>query len=93
MFWDGYCIGIKSPALLSQMLLLIDDACFTRNGNLNTRNRLTWADENLHSFQGVRFQQEFTINAWVGIFGDLLLGPYELPSIRSLVFTLQSVSE
>jgi hypothetical protein len=43
------------PTFLNRVLLM-DEACFTRNGILNTRNQHTWADENPHSFQETRFQ-------------------------------------
>jgi hypothetical protein len=66
------------PTFLSRVLVM-DEAFFTRNGILNTRNQHTWAYENPHSFQETRFQHQFAINVWAGIIGDLLRGPYELP--------------
>jgi hypothetical protein len=59
-------------------VLVMDEACFTRNGILNTRNQHTLAHENPRSFQETRFQQQFSINVWAGIIGDLIPGPYEL---------------
>jgi hypothetical protein len=50
----------------------MEEVRFTRNGNLNTRNQHTWADENSHSFQETRCQQQFAITACP------FLGPYEL---------------
>jgi hypothetical protein len=42
----------------------------------------TWSDENLHSIQETHVQHQFTINVWVRIIGDLLIGPYKvLPQI------------
>jgi hypothetical protein len=80
------------PKFLSRVLV-IDKACFTRNGILNTRNQHTWADENRHSFQETRFQKQFAINVWAGIIGDFLLGPYELPPRLSGASYLQFISE
>jgi hypothetical protein len=61
-----------SPPFLSR-LLLMDEACFTWNGILNTRNQHTQADENPHSFQETRFQ----CNKCLG--GNNWRSPYELP--------------
>jgi hypothetical protein len=44
----------QSDAAFSSFLsrvLLMDEACFTRNGILNIRKHHTWADENSRSFQ------------------------------------------
>jgi hypothetical protein len=62
-----------SPTFLSWVLLM-DDACFTRNWILDTRNQHTWADENKNSFQ-----ETLAINVRTVVIGYLLLGPYELP--------------
>jgi hypothetical protein len=43
------------PTFLSRVLVM-DEACSTRNGILNTRNQHTWDDENPHSFRETRFQ-------------------------------------
>jgi hypothetical protein len=66
------------PTFFCQVLLM-DEASFTQNLILNTHNQHMWADENPHSFQETLFQQQFAVNVWVGIIGNLLLGPYELP--------------
>jgi hypothetical protein len=67
----------------------MDEAFFTRNGILNTRNQHTWADENPYSFQETRFRHQFAINVWAGIIGDLLRGPYDLPPRLSGSSSLQ----
>jgi hypothetical protein len=66
------------PTFLSRVLVMVE-ACFTRNGILNTHNQHIRAHENpLFFFQETPFQQQFAMNVWAGIIGDLLLGPYEL---------------
>jgi hypothetical protein len=82
-----------SPTFLSWAVLM-DETRFTRNGILNTRNQHIWADENPHSFQGTRFQQQFAINVWAGITASLFLSPYELPPLLSggLLFTSGQLS-
>jgi hypothetical protein len=44
----------------------MEEACCTQNGILNT-HQYTWADENTHSVQETRFQQQLAVNAWAGI--------------------------
>lgn len=80
---------LQMAAFLSRMLVM-DEACFTWNGILNIHNQHTWADENPHCFQETRFQQQFSICVWVGIIGNLLLGPYDLlfRQSRGLLFTV-----
>jgi hypothetical protein len=49
----------------------MDEACFTRNGILNTCNQHTWADENAHSFQETQFQQQqLSVNIWMEVIGE-----------------------
>jgi hypothetical protein len=70
--WNGRCIKIvesrkafcewllqreaASPTFLSRELLL-EGACFTRNGILTIGDQQTWADENPHSFEETQFRQ------------------------------------
>jgi hypothetical protein len=41
---------VASATFLCQVSLM-DEACFTRNGILNSRNQRTWAGENPHACQ------------------------------------------
>lgn len=61
-------------------ILFTDEATFTRRGVFNWRNSHSWDIENPHVVREAHFQHEFKINVWCGIFGDSLLGPYELPA-------------
>lgn len=66
-----------------------------RYGNYEAalQNQRTQADENPCSFQETRFQRQLVINVWVEIIGDLLLGPYELPSWPSWASYFQFLAE
>jgi hypothetical protein len=52
-----------------------------------------WANENPHSFQETRFQQQSAINVWVGKIGDVFLGTYVLLPQLLGAFYLQFLSE
>lgn len=60
-------------------ILFTDEACFTRDGVVNSRNSHVWADENPHGTIVHGHQQRFGVNIWAGIIGDKLIGPYLLP--------------
>jgi hypothetical protein len=81
----GLLATAACPTFLSQVLLM-DEACFIRNGIFNTCNQCTWANGNPHSFKETLFQQQFAVNVWVGIIGSLLLGHYKLPGASFLQF-------
>jgi hypothetical protein len=38
-----------------------------------------WAEENPHAVVQSRHQQQFRINVWAGIIGDVLVDPHVLP--------------
>lgn len=45
---------------------------------MNFHNNQTWAEENPHAVIENNYQQQFSLNVWVGIVGDYI-GPYFLP--------------
>ena len=59
-------------------VLFSDEAFFTREGILNTPKAYMWVEENPHAIGRRAVQNLFSINAWAGIIGDQLLGPYLL---------------
>lgn len=61
-------------------ILFTDEAGFTRNGVFNFHNTHVWADENPHAIMESRHQVRFSLNIWIGILGDNLLGPVVLPN-------------
>lgn len=62
-----------------ERILFTDEATFSRDGIVNIHNNHHWADENPHVIIQCRHQQRFSLNVWVGIVGDNLIGPYFLP--------------
>ncbi|KMQ83178.1 hypothetical protein RF55_20704 [Lasius niger] len=56
-----------------------DEARFTRGGIINQRNYHVWAHQNPRIVRECRFQHEFAINVWLGIWNESLVGPYFLP--------------
>ena len=56
-----------------------DEANFSRDAIINFHNDHWWAQENPHAYSQNNHQQQFSVNVWVGIIGDYLIGPYFLP--------------
>lgn len=69
---------IQIPQLL-MLILFTDEASFSRNAIRNFHNNHLWCDENPHAIFEDRFQHQFSINVWIGIVGDCLIGPVFLP--------------
>jgi hypothetical protein len=67
-----------NPFLVSSVLFT-DEAAFTRNGIITFHNNHVWAEENPRAVVQSRHQQQFSINVWAGIIGDVLVGPHVLP--------------
>lgn len=67
------------PDFLSQ-ILATDEAGFNRDGITNYHNTHCWADENPHAILEDRHQVRFSVNVWIGILGDRILGPVFLPN-------------
>jgi hypothetical protein len=59
--------------------LATDEVGFTRNCVFNSRNTHIWSEENPHEIQERYFQQSFSLNVWIGIIENHLIGPYVLP--------------
>jgi hypothetical protein len=59
-------------------ILIIDEAGFTRGGIVNFHATHVWMDDSPHVITASRHQHQFSINIWVGILGDQLLGPVVL---------------
>lgn len=68
----------KNSQLLS-LILFTDEASFSKNAIMNFHNNHVWAEENPHEICEDRFQYQFSLNVWVGIVGDFLIGPVILP--------------
>lgn len=61
-------------------VLSTDEAMFTNNGMFNMHNEHLWSEQNPHHLLQVHHQQRFSINVWVGVVDDYLIGPIELPN-------------
>ena len=59
-------------------ILFTDEAIFTRSGIFNFHNSHEWADDNPHAVAVAGHQVRFSLNIWMGILGDRLLGPVVL---------------
>jgi hypothetical protein len=60
---------------LLPVILLTDEATFTRNGINNTRNSHRWSHNNPHGAVETNFQNRFAINVWCGMIDVMLTGP------------------
>lgn len=67
------------PLFLSK-ILFTDEAGFSREGIFNYHNNHFWADVNPHEISQRRHQVRFSVNVWLGVIGDVLLGPVFLPN-------------
>ncbi|KAJ4425767.1 hypothetical protein ANN_27390, partial [Periplaneta americana] len=60
------------------LVLFTDEAQFTRDGITNFHNQHVWAYENPRATVPSHHQVRFSLNMWVGIIGDRLVGPHVL---------------
>ncbi|EZA49331.1 hypothetical protein X777_12361 [Ooceraea biroi] len=61
-------------------ILFTDEAIFTNNGIIHFHNKHVWADENPHAVVESKHQHRFSLNVWVGILRDRLIGPVFFPN-------------
>lgn len=61
-------------------ILWSDECMFTRDGVFNTHNTHYWADENPHEFREFGHQRRFSVNVWLGIINQRVVGPIYLPN-------------
>lgn len=60
-------------------ILFTDEAGFTGNGTVNSHSTHVCGDGSSHTTVAARHQYQLSINVWVGILGDQLLGSVVLP--------------
>lgn len=51
-------------------ILWTDESTFTPNGVFNSRNFLSWQEENPHAVRQIKFQYRWAINVWAGVIAD-----------------------
>lgn len=61
-------------------ILFTDEAGFSREVIFNYHNNHFWADVNPRKISQRKHQVRFCVNVWLGIIGDVLLGPVFLPN-------------
>ena len=59
-----------------QKILFTDESLFGKEGILNLHNIYEWAEENPHSVLPTHFQSRVTVNVWLGVIGQHLVGPH-----------------
>lgn len=79
-FCKWYLKKVEEDPMFDQQILFTDEANFSRNAIQNSHNNHLWAEENPHAIIETHFQYQFSVNVWVGIIGDHLVGPFFLPS-------------
>lgn len=57
-------------------ILFTDEATFTRNGAFNYHNAHQWHIENPYLFRSAHHQRRFSLNVWMGIINDFIVGPF-----------------
>lgn len=57
-------------------ILWTDESLFTRDGILNLHNWHHYAQENPFVTRNSSFQTRFSLNVWLGLVGDRLIGPH-----------------
>ena len=62
-----------------RQILFTDEAKFTREVVLNSRNSHMWAEENPHVARSHGFQERYSLNIWAGSLDGCVTGPYLLP--------------
>lgn len=69
---------VQNPRFLQQVLFT-DEANFSRDKIRNFHNNHLWSDENPQAIMERHHQHTFSVNVWVGVVGDHLIGPFFLP--------------
>lgn len=62
------------------VLLQTDEAKLDQTGIYNLHNIHNWQHENPHRYVTRAHQERFSVNLWVGMVGDCVVGPYFLPA-------------
>ncbi|KYN22267.1 hypothetical protein ALC57_05337 [Trachymyrmex cornetzi] len=57
-------------------MLFSDEATFGNRGGVNRHNYHYYSDQNPHWQRSQEFQRQWSINVWVGILGNNIIGPY-----------------
>lgn len=61
-------------------ILWSDESTFTRDGVFNTHNLHHWSAQNPHATREFGHQQRFSVNVWLGVINNRIVGPIYLPN-------------
>ena len=70
------CHWIKAHAKLLSVILLSDEASFTRHGVNNSRNVHTWSHDNPYEASVTNFQRRLSVNVRCGVIDNRSIGPF-----------------
>lgn len=65
----------RDPLFLFNVMFS-DECTFKNTGELNRHNMHYWSQANPHWMRQIPFQHPWSLNAWCGIVGDNVIGPY-----------------
>ncbi|CAG9828027.1 unnamed protein product [Diabrotica balteata] len=71
-----FCRWINNNRPTLYKTLFTDEAQFTTDGINNSRNSHVWAEENPHAIRERRSQLRFSVNVWIGVINNQLVGPH-----------------
>lgn len=60
-------------------ILWTDECIFRSDGSINRHNEHHYAEENPHCRKIIHVQGRYNVNVWMGIFNDMIIGPYFFP--------------
>lgn len=79
-FCNWYIEQLQSDVNFSSKVIWTDEATFTRAGIFNQRNYHLWAHENPRAVREFHYQHEFSVNVWLGLYNNEIIGPVFLPA-------------
>ena len=76
----NFCRFVLEQTILDQIflenVLFGDEASFSKNGVVNKHNCHCYAQDNRRWIREGHFQRVYSTNAWCGILGNKIIGPY-----------------
>ena len=73
-FYQWYFQNVTLNPQIESQIMFTDEANFSRNTTQNFHNNHVWADENPHAITETHFQDQLSVNLWVGIIGNKFIG-------------------
>uniref|UniRef100_A0ABD2WYJ0 DUF4817 domain-containing protein n=1 Tax=Trichogramma kaykai TaxID=54128 RepID=A0ABD2WYJ0_9HYME len=77
---------IAADPTLLERILFTDESTFGRDGTFNCHNNHHYGVENPHVIIQNRHQTRFATNKWVGIVGNVIIGPIQFPQLLNSDF-------